>query len=247
MNPRVLWLGVLAFVLAMLVVLPVNWVAGLLPSSVQCAEWRGSVWRGQCRGFVVQAGAQPPLALEQLGWKLHPLALLRLRLRADVTITHAQGDATGLIEATSGGTLHLQGLAARALLDRRLLGMLPDGWRGALDIRDFEMRWRGQQLEQLAGEFRVNDLTDGRGGELGSYSLRFEPAAAPPFTGALQDEGGPLEVRAAVSLTAERSWTLEGTVMRRPDADPGMDRALDMLGSPDASGRRPLSAAGRFR
>ena len=47
-----LLLGLAAFALALIVVLPARWMGGVLPEGVQCDQWSGSVWRGQCSGLT---------------------------------------------------------------------------------------------------------------------------------------------------------------------------------------------------
>ncbi len=70
-------LGVAAFLVAMLVVLPARWVGGMLPPAAQCMEWRGTIWRGHCARLTIQVPGQQPITLESASWRLHPLRLLR--------------------------------------------------------------------------------------------------------------------------------------------------------------------------
>jgi hypothetical protein len=244
---RVLWLGVAGFLLAMLVVLPARWVGGLVPATAHCAEWRGTIWRGQCQQLRVTVTGQQPVTLEAASWKLHPLRLLRGRLAADVSITDARGDASGTIELARGELLVLHGVSARALLDPQFPGGLPAGWRGRLEMEGLGLNWQHNQLLQLQGEFNFLDLRDEQGHELGSYHASFPAAAAPPFNGQLTDLGGPLELRATLGLTVERNWSLNGTVAVRGGNEGRFTRYLEALGAPDASGRYPLSATGTFK
>jgi hypothetical protein len=246
MRKRTWLLGVLAFALAMLVVLPVNWIGSLLPAGMQCADWGGSVWRGSCRGFSMTQAGSAPLQIDAVSWKVHPLALFTLKLRADFSLTYAQGDAGGQVDISAGGRLSLREVTAHAVLDRRMLGALPAGWNGQLEVAGLTAATQGQQLTSLQGTLRVRDVGNGRGAAMGGYELVFPPAASAPFTGQLRDTGGPYEVAASLQLSPDRSWTLEGTVAVRPGTDPALDRQLDLLGAPDATGRRRLSAAGTF-
>ena len=247
MNRRVLILGIAAFLLALLVVLPARWVGGLLPSSAQCAEWSGTIWRGQCGQLTVQVPGQTPVTLESAGWKLHPLTLLRGRLMADVTIVDARGDATGRIEVTRDELLILRGVSAHAQLDPQFPGGLPAGWRGRMEMQGLDLDWQANTLRRLQGEFSFVDLRDERGHDIGSFHASFPEAAAPPFKGQITDMGGPLELRAMLELTTERNWSLNGTIAVRGGDDTGFRRYLEALGAPDASGRYPLSATGTFK
>ena len=64
------------------------------------------------------------------------------------------------------------------------------------------------------------------------------------LVGALSDMGGPLEIAGNVRLSPDRSYLIEGSVAPRPEADKSMTDSLQILGAPDAQGRRPFSLSG---
>lgn len=241
------WLGIAAFLVAMLVVLPARWVGGLLPPAARCVEWSGSIWRGSCGQLTVQVPGQRPITLQSASWTLHPLRLLRGRLAADVVVEDPRGAATGSLEVARNGLLVLRGVEAQARLDPQFPGGLPAGWSGRLEMQALDLDWEVDELRRLQGEFRFLNLRDERGREVGSYQASFPATNGPPFKGQLTDLGGPLELRAAVELSVERNWSLNGTVMMRGAEDGGFRRYLEALGAPDASGRYPLSATGTFK
>jgi hypothetical protein len=247
MKTRLIWLGLAAFMLALVVVLPARWLAGLLPPELHCAAWRGSVWNGQCSGLTVLQAPEPPLQVEQVNWKLQPSALLRFILQADFDVHTLQGTSSGQIELGRNGHVALQDVTVTAQFDRRLATLVPAGWIGQLQAQHLTIRLQGKQLQALSGEVELRDFNDGRGGALGSYRLLFPPSTPPPFIGALQDIDGPLEVKASLTISADRRWVLDGTVAARPGAAPTLQRQLDILGAPDANGRRRLGAEGSFK
>jgi Type II secretion system (T2SS), protein N len=243
---RTLLLGLLAFVLALLTVLPARWAGAMLPSSMGCAQWGGTLWRGRCRQLTVTAPGQGSITVETASWTLHPLPLLHGRIVAELALTDARGDVSGHMELARGGLLTLRGVSARVLFDPKLPSVMPDGWRGRIEINQLELDWQVDRLRHLQGDFRFFDLRDAQGRELGDYRLSFPPSTSPPYTGQLNDEGGPLQLRGTLQLTADRKWSLDGTVALRGSADPAIQRTLEALGPADASGRYPLSATGSF-
>ncbi len=151
MKLRVVLLGLLAFALALLVVLPARWVGGLMPAAVKCAQWRGTLWNGRCQQLQVIVPGAPPIAIESAGWKLHPAALLRLRFSADVALTDSRGDATGSIELARNGQLSLRGASARALLDKQIFPVLPTGWNGRIEVQDLDFDWFDRMPRKVRG------------------------------------------------------------------------------------------------
>jgi hypothetical protein len=244
---RVLLLGLLAFIAVLVAVFPAGWAGGLLPSFVHCADWKGTLWRGSCRQLSVALPGKPRVTLESTGWTLHALPLLRARVAAEFMVSDARGDASGHIELARGPAMVLREVAARAAVDPQLPSFLPPGWRGRVEVAQLELDWVANELRHLQGDLRFLDLQDEKGQAIGSYHLVFPPATAPPFKGQLNDEGGPLDLRGTLELTADRHWTLEGSVIGRGGNTSGIAANLQILGAPDGSGRYPLSAAGSFR
>lgn len=244
---RAVLLGVLAFAAALVVVMPAGWAGSLLPSMVECARWHGTIWRGGCRGITINAPGTRPVTLENARWELHPAALLRGRMSADIALTDARGDATGLVQFTFGGMLMLRGVSARALFGPDLPTAMPAGWSGRVEATAVELDWQSNELHHLQGELRLTDLRDEQSRELGNYTLAFPPATEPPFTGQLVDNGGPFEASGKLELSMDRRWSLQASVRARPGADPRLAGFLGVLGGPDAAGRYPLSLEGSFK
>ncbi len=247
MNLRkALLLGLAAFALALIVVLPARWMNGILPAGVHCGQWSGSIWRGQCLELTMSDAGKVMIKLGSLRWKLRPLALLRLKVSADFQSGWANGQATGRVAVSPGGTLQLRDMVASTLLDPTALGALPAGWSGRAELTRGEFDWNAGELGRLGGVLQVSGLTDRRGTLLGSYKLELPAGSTPPFTGQLTDTGGPVQVEAQFQLAADRTWSLEGRMRQRDPGDLRLARQLDMLGSADATGWRRLSAAGDF-
>lgn len=247
MSWRTILLGLAAFLVALVAVFPARWIGGLLPSTVQCDGWRGTLWRGRCRQLTVTVPGQPPVTVETAGWTLHPLPLLRATLSVEVAVTDARGDVSGHVELTRKGQLVMRDVSARALLDPQLPTAMPAGWSARVELADLGLQWAGNELLALQGDLRFSDLRDEQGRLLGNYHLSFPATREPPFKGQLTDEGGPFELQAAVELTRDRRWSLQGKVRPRPDADPALVQYLQVLGGADANGRYPLGAEGTFR
>jgi len=244
---RVALLGLAAFLVALVAVFPARWIGGLLPSTVQCAAWRGTLWRGRCRQLTVSVPGQPPVTVETAGWTLHPLPLLRARLSAELVLTDARGDVSGHVELSPRGQLLMRDVSARARLDPNLPTAMPAGWSARVEIGDLGVEWQDNELRDLQGELRFFDLRDEQGHLLGNYHVKFPATAAPPFKGQLTDDGGPFELQAAIELTADRRWSLHGKVRPRADADQALVQYLQILGGADSAGQYPLGAEGSFK
>jgi hypothetical protein len=244
---RWILLGLAGFLVILLVRLPAGWFSGQLPPQIRCDGLGGSVWRGDCEGLAIDQGMpnRAPLRIDSLHWKLHPAALLLGRLSADVVMLRGEGEARATVTRGAGGLLDVQGLQGQMQIDRDLLPPLPPGWRGVARFEEVQLRLDGSTIGQLSGAAELRDMTDATAARLGSYRLDFgTQPQSPPFHGTFRSLDGPLTMEGRITLEADTSWVLEGTVAARPDTPPALARMLQVLGPADASGARPFSIAG---
>ncbi len=209
---RAFLLGLVAFLAVTLIRLPARWLLPLLPSTAQCKAASGTVWHGTCDELVLSDGKSTPLIVQQAHWTLHPLALLRARLAADVTVQGEWGQANGVVILGNGSHLMVSALTANGTIDRRLLPVLPAGWRGAFEARNVAFELRQQRLVQLQGIATVRGLLDGQGKQYGDYQLQLAPQGDVPAVGDLHSLAGPMTVAAKVHVAQDLRWTVDGTV-----------------------------------
>lgn len=238
-------LGLLAFGAALLVRLPASWLGSMLPAGVSCGAFGGTIWQGSCAAAAVVLSPSRTLVFDRVDWQLEPLALLRARLAAQVTLQQRGGEASGRLLLSASGDFDAADVTGRIPVDGQLLPMLPADWRGELAADGLHFARSGGAISRLQGAASLLDLRDAAGNALGSYSLRFaEASGPPPFSGELRDEGGPLGVQAAARVEASGAWQLDGRVTPRAQAAPGLVRQLSMLGPSAPDGSYPFSIAG---
>jgi hypothetical protein len=252
-SPRRLWPYLLAiFGVAALAVaisaLPASLVTHFLPATVHAEDFSGSVWHGSAGRIAV--AAHDAGALE---WRLHPGALLHLRVAAELHWVKGAFLVDGTVEADRGTLLasHLEG--GGPIEDLRDLGLAP-GWRGIAKIQVEELKAAlssdAPSLQAAVGTISVSNLAAAQmagGADLGGYLLRFADPAITPDSGAtaeLTDTGGPLGVDATIRFDVkERRGMLSGTIKERDDAPAALRAQLDNLAQlrpRDAQGRVPV-------
>jgi hypothetical protein len=251
--PRRLWPYLLVvFGVAVLAVaisaLPASLVTHFLPVSVHAEDFSGSVWHGSAGRIAV--AAHDAGALE---WRLHPGALLQMKVAAELHWVKGAFLVDGNVEVDRGTLLasHLEG--GGPIEDLRDLGLAP-GWRGIAKIQVEQLKVGlssdAPSLKAAVGTIGVSNLASAQvagGADLGGYLLRFADAAITPDSEAsaeLTDTGGPLGVDATIHFDAkERRGTLSGTIKERDDAPAALRAQLDNLAQlrpRDAQGRLPV-------
>ncbi len=236
--------GVVAFAAIVLARLPASWLLPNGGANFSCASIDGSIWSGYCSGLRVQGAA-----LGDLAWQLRPARLLLGKLAAHIDLEHppttsAQGD----VEVGLGGTVVARNLTAALPLDPTLLPGVPPTLSGTLhlDLALAQITSKGV-VRKLQGHIEADDIIDRSGyvTPLGSFSVSF-PGGTPQPTGDVQDLGGPLAVSGKVVLTPEPGYELSGYVTPRASANQALINAIEILGSPDAQGRRQFALQGTY-
>jgi len=240
-----LWaLGIGAFLILALVTLPASVLLSFVhPANVTLSGISGTIWKG--RAQAVRSGT---MHLGSVDWVLNVFSLLTGKLGADVKVVRTDGFAQGSVAAGAGGRITLRKFNAAAPVSALPPSVVRGGWTGTLNLKLAEMTIADAWPATLTGTIEVTDLVGpaNRPAALGSYKVVFPegPAAGDKLTGALTDMGGPLAVNGTVQLNRNRSYLVSGMIATRPDAPGDMARTLEILGEPDAQGRRQFTIEG---
>lgn len=237
-------LGVAAFLLFAIVTLPASLLLSFFKDSgLTAAGVEGTVWKGRAQLVQIE-GAN----LGTLEWDLHALALLTLRLQADVRVARTDGFAQGRVAMRSSRSIAIRNLTAS--LPVSTLGGLASGWAGTVNLKFAQMVLTEGWPSAADGTAEILNLNSpsGRSPLSGSYKVTFPapntPSEGEVLTGALADLGGPLQISGTLELRPERVYVLQGLVAPRPDAPRNLAQQLQFLGEPDAQGRYPFSLEG---
>ena len=240
----VIVLVIVAFAAILLARLPASW---LLPSggaSFSCTSVEGSLWSGYCSGLTLHGAP-----LGDLAWQLRPARLLVGKLAAHVDLEHPPTiSAKGDFEIGLGGTVIARNLTASLPLDPTVLAVVPPTLSGTLHLELARARvTRKGVVEDLQGRIEAHDLVDRSGyvTPLGNFAVTFPGGGSQP-TGSLQDLGGPLAVAGTLVLTSQPGYELSGYVTPRASANQALVNAIEILGSPDAQGRRQFGMSGTY-
>jgi hypothetical protein len=235
-------LGLIVLAAIVIFMLPASLATRFLPAQVQAEDFSGSLLHGAAGKFSVNA--RDAGAIE---WRVHPLALLRLAVVADIHWVKVGFVIDGTAEV---GRSNFAAHAVRGggpIEDLRDLG-LAAGWRGAVRLGLTDIKSDFRRLESAAGRIEVANLSSAdiaAGSNLGSYVLQLAPGAVAPdgsMSASLNDNGGPVEVQAQIRFSpAARTGMFSGTLKERPEASPALRNQLNNL-----SQLRPRDSNGRF-
>lgn len=233
-------LAAVAFLITLLVRLPARALLPLLPADITCVAPAGTVWRGSCQELRVGAAA-----LSHVSWALHPAALLRTRVAADLSSEDPAARGHAQVELALNGDLAITALAANVAMPSGS-GLVPAGASGTLQLAIDSARIQHRHLLALQGKIDLQQIhIEDPPADLGSFELQFAPpTAGAPMLGQLRDLNGPLSVMGLLQLSPTGSYELEGSVAPRPSASADLTQTLQILGPPDAQGRRAFSLAG---
>jgi general secretion pathway protein N len=235
-------LGVAAYLIFALITLPASVIASRLPPDIVLAGVEGTAWNG--RAPVVLVGG---MQVGSVTWKLHALPLLTLKAKADVKVTRSDGFLQATVASGAVQEVSLTQLTGSLPLGSLPPNVVPGGWTGTLNLKLARLDLQAGWPVRIDGTIEALDLTGParKPAQLGSYKIIFPPElTGNELVGALADMGGPLEIAGNIRLSPDRSYVVEGSVAARPEASKSMTDSLQILGTPDAQGRRPFSLSG---
>jgi general secretion pathway protein N len=250
-RPLFKWtLLALAIYLAFLVInLPAGMLfAQLSKRGVQASAISGTLWHGQATN--VQVGV---LRLGNADWQLRFLPLFTGKLAADVKLTPAKGFAQGRVSVSLAGALSFTDLAASLPLES-IVGQdgLPGGWVGTAQAKLDELVFKDNWPAVAKGTIDILDLTGptNQPNNIGAYRLNFSGESNSAgknneLIGTLQDmPGAAIGVSGTLKLSTGHSYELDTLIASRPNTPTSIAQDMQILGTPDAQGRRPFSVSG---
>ncbi len=245
MKPR--WLVVLAiaaYIVFAIVTLPASVLFGQFrDAGVTAAGVEGTVWKGHAELLQVQG-----VNVGRVEWDLHALALLALKIRADINVSRPDGFLRSQVEWASGA-VRFSDLTGSVPLSA-LSAIAPQGWSGTVNLRFAELALDdGWPIEANGTAEILNIESVTRRSPLsGSYKITLPAPNTQPaegvLIGAINDLDGPLQIAGTIELKRDRSYLIKGLVAARPDAPRNLAQQLQILGPPDAQGRRQFSLEG---
>ena len=234
--------GLLVLAAAVVYLLPASMAARVLPPQVHAEDFSGSLLHGAAGRIVINgrdAGA--------IEWQIHPLALLRLAVVADVHWVKVGFVIDGTADVSRSG-ITAQGIQGGGPIeDLRDLG-LAAAWRGTAKLVLTTIKSDFRKLDSAVGKIEVAGISSAgiaEGSDLGSYVLTLAPGGIAPdgtISANLNDMGGPVEAQAQIRFSpATRTGMLSGTLKERPEAAPALRVQLNNLAQ-----LRPRDSYGRF-
>jgi general secretion pathway protein N len=238
-----LTLGIITYAVFAVVTLPAGVVLRRLESAGVSADGvSGTIWNGAAQ--VLRVGGAH---LGSVRWDLHALALFTGRLTADVDLKRTDGFAKTLVSITPSGRLDFEDLTASLPLSTLPQNVGLGGWGGKANLKFAALSLEDGWPSLADGTLEAVDLSSPKlGGALGSYKVVFPPdaTAGDTLAGALSDLGGPLQITGTVQLKKDRTYLIQGLVATRADAPQKLTKSLEVLGPPDAEGRRQFGTEG---
>jgi hypothetical protein len=233
-------LAAIVFVMTLLVRLPARALLWLLPPDVACDDAGGTVWHGTCDQLRSDG-----ISIAGVAWRLHPLSLLSLSPRAELSSVDPNAGGSASVELALNGDATLADVHVSLPLTAAM-HLLPAGGTAILVVALPSAKIRAQHLVAVQGTLDLQQLhVANPPADLGSYRLQFAPAGADRLMiGQFRDLSGPLAVTGQLRLQPSGAFEIDGTVAARPSASNDLNQALQMLGPADSRGQHPLSLAG---
>jgi general secretion pathway protein N len=210
---------------------------------VHLGEVTGTLWKGQASPATVNGEN-----IGTLGWTLHPTALLRRRIDADVTLAGDTYNGAGQVSVHSNRTIQVRQLDLR-FPARKLEPMLDIPalvFRGEVQVALESAELRGGFPIDVKGRGVWKDAGVAGSAEahFGDLITEFTSAPAGGLSGTIADSGGPLQAQGTYS--ASIAGYDADVQLRARDGNPQVIEALQYIGAPQPDGSARLLLRGRL-
>ncbi len=230
--------------------IPAGAITGLLgdrlPENIRFNGVDGTFWSGSLH--TVQFNGWQ---LSDTHWDLNPAGLLLGRLSARVTARIAGSEIATDASISLFGTITVRDLEASGPISPIAAKFNLPVTGGRFLVQLSELTVEDGWPTSLIGFGRVAgvpiNFMGGTGGPLGNYAVEFDAETVPQdgrLTGAVSDEGGPVEVGGNIVLMPPSNYELQLTLKALPGAPADITQAISLAGPAGPGGRRELSMAG---
>ena len=240
-SKRLILAGILTFVTGLIISFPARvayqWFA---PAELRLSGISGSIWRG-----TAAEGSAGGAYLTDINWSFRPLGLLTGKLEFASSSNLASGFIEGNIAVGLSGSLTLSDVRGALTLDT-LADMLPlSGIEGDISLQFEELVIENGLPVEVTGTLKIANLVSRflSPTPLGDYQAEFETEAE-GISGSVNAISGVLDLIGTIRLSRDRNYEFTGKVAARSNAPINISQQLQLLGSPDAQGRRDFRIEG---
>ncbi len=250
-HRRLALVGLLALLGFAVATLPASLAGRLFQrAGLTVAGFSGTIWSGVAGGVQWQGAS-----LGEIRWRFRPLALLRARAAAEVSMSRRDGSVSAEAASALDGSLDLSNVHLDLPIEffAEIPTGMARGWHGRVSGAFTQLRIVSGWPVAAAGTLHLSNVVMPQLGpdRIGSFEVvipdpRSTSQGSSDIKARVTDTSGTIAVDAALTLSDGRSFLLEGTVAARDRAPPGLARSLEYLGPADATGRRQFGVSGTF-
>ena len=242
-RKRLVLAGIATFVIGLIITFPARvayqWFA---PDDFKLSGINGSVWRGNAA-----QGTAGGVYLADVNWSFRPLGLLGGKLEFASSSKLASGFFDANVAVGIGGSLTLSDVAGALALDT-LAGVLPlSGIEGDVSVQFEELVVENGIPVAATGTLNIANLVSRylSPTRLGDYKAEFQ-TQDDGILGSVESLRGVLELAGTIKLSRDRTYKFTGKVAATPAAPINIAQQLQLLGSPDAQGKREFRIEGQL-
>ena len=245
MRFKIILLGLISFLIAVIATIPIAFVLPFLPEKipVRLTEASGTVWKGQATSLYYKN-----IALGQVHWEIHPLAIFMGRLRSDLIITGDKVQLNSLVDVHWDKSVQLSQTHAEFDADfLQNFKKIPIKLGGRFNADMTSVLIKAQQLPLMEGQLKwlKGSTVTPIAVELGNYTLALT-VLNDAQQGSISSHDAPLDLQGKLSLDQQGNYQTKLKIKAKQDAPALLQTGITSLGKVANDGFIPLNQKGNI-
>ena len=236
------FIGGIVFFVSMLVMMPANMVAKLLPNHIGAHQYHGNIWQGSAASLTVNK-----VNLGSVKWDVRPACFLLLKLCADITQNHHSFTSSFLLKVRNSTELENIIASGDVSVLNKMVSQYGITLAGDFQADLAEVTFSDDRIKNINGDMKFSSLAVNGVLRvlLGDLNSTFEPQDEHTLIQINNDQGH-VDISGIVQLFEDMTYDLDMQIRQNEQSTDAIKNGMQYIGDRQADGSVRLQQNGKI-
>ena len=239
---KYIFIGGLVFLISMLVMIPANIAAKLLPNHIRAQQYEGNIWQGSAASLTVNK-----VNLGSVKWDVRPTCFLLLKLCANIKQNHHDFSSSFLLKMRNSTELENLIASGDASVLNNMVSQYGITLAGGFEADLDEVTFSDDRIENIDGDMKFSSLAVNGVLRvlLGDLNSTFEPQDEHTLIQINNDQGH-VDINGIVQLFEDMTYDLDMQIRQNEQSSDAVKNGMQYIGDRQADGSIRLQQNGKL-